>query len=105
MSQLFDKRGIPIKRGDIVKVFHFFGKRRKRHYMYKQCLGPIGVATIPYLAFSHLNFITDVKASGGPYLELANGRHLRDYEIVQSIDSKFEERPRASTTGGSSDGR
>lgn len=35
----YDKHGIPIERGDIVKVFHFIGARRKRHYMFKQCLG------------------------------------------------------------------
>lgn len=106
MSQLFDKRGIPFQRGDVVKVFHFTGARRKRHYMYHQCLGvqEIGPNATSYVMFSHLNFIEDRKMQDGPYPELPDGRCLPDYEIVQSIDCKFEERPRH-TTGGSSDGR
>jgi len=91
---LYDKRGIPIERGDIVKVFHFTGARRKRYYMYKQCLGFVLVATTTYVAFSHLNFIEDVRAQDGPYLEIPDGRTLSDYEIVQSIKREFEDRPR-----------
>lgn len=95
---LYDKRGIPIMRGDILKVFHFIGTRRKRHYMYKQCLGSklIGKnAAVPYMMFSHLNFIEDSIARDGPYLELPNGRILPHYEIVQSIETDHEDRPRA----------
>lgn len=97
MIGLFDKRGIPIERGDVVKVFHFIGARRKRHYMYKQCLGVklIGKnADSPYLMFGHLNFIDDSAAKDGPYLEGPDGRVLAHYEIVQSIRCDHEERPR-----------
>ncbi len=31
----FDKAGNQIKEFDVLKVFHFIGARRKRHYMYK----------------------------------------------------------------------
>lgn len=31
----YDGKGNEIKEFDVVKVFHFTGKRRKRHYMYK----------------------------------------------------------------------
>lgn len=31
-----DKNGIEIKEFALLKVFHFIGSRRKRHYMYKQ---------------------------------------------------------------------
>ena len=32
---LYDKNGIPIKPFDVLKMFHFVGARRKKHYMYK----------------------------------------------------------------------
>lgn len=94
---IYDKRGIPIERGDVVKVFHFAGRGRKRHYMYKQCLGvrEIGKTPTPYVAFSHLNFIEDHLARDGPYLERPDGRVLNDYEIIQSVKCDHEERGRA----------
>lgn len=93
---LYDKRGIPMERGDVVKVFHFIGARRKRHYMYKQCLG---FATYPngtqeYLFFSHLNFNDNIGSSNGPYHERADGRVMTDYEIVHSIACDEDRRPR-----------
>ena len=95
VSDLYDKRGIPIMCGDVVKVFHFVGVRRKRHYMYKQC---VGVHSYPnggekYMFFSHLNFKTDPAERDGPYHERL-GRKLEHYEIVQSIKCDHEERPR-----------
>jgi len=98
IAKLFDKRGIPIERGDVLKVYHFTGARRKRHYMYKQCLGfkMIGKnADVPYMVFSHLNFIEDTIGRDGPYLEKPDGRILVDYEIVQSMGDDFEDRPRS----------
>lgn len=95
MSKLtvFDKRGIPIERGDVVKVFHFIGARRKRHFMYKQCLGPSrGGRT----EFSSLDF------GAHTYTE-APGRRS-DYEIVQSIKCDHEERPRMTTPDSSTIG-
>lgn len=98
---IYDKRGIPIERGDIVKVFHFTGARRKKNYMYKQCLGsrPIGPSGTPYMMFSHLNFVEDRLARDGPYLVALDASVLTDYEIVQSIDAVFEERPRITELG------
>lgn len=95
-QKLYDKRGIPIERGDIVKVFHFTGARRKRHFMYKQCLGPCFLHeshTEPYILFSHLNFIEDRNERDGPYPERI-GKHLEHYEIVQSIECDHDERER-----------
>lgn len=92
MNDLYDKRGIPIERGDVLKVFHFTGARRKRHYMYKQCLGFkfIGQnADVPYMKFGHLTF-----NDNDYYLERPDGRRLVVYEIVQSVDCKHEERER-----------
>ena len=34
MSDLYDKRGVPIYPGDLLKSFHFQGARRKRYYLY-----------------------------------------------------------------------
>jgi hypothetical protein len=96
IEAVYDKRGIPIERGDVVRVFHFTGARRKRHYMYKHCLGP---GTYPsgkqrYVFFSHLNFQDDHGKSDGPYHEHL-GTVLPGYEIVQSIKCDHEDRPRA----------
>lgn len=88
-AALRDKTGRQIERGDIVKVFHFTGPRRKRHYMYKQAMGLRSFGSdSQYMVFDHLNMNTE------HYHELCDGRSLSDYEIVQSIDAKFEERPR-----------
>lgn len=83
-----DKTGRQIERGDVVRVYHFTGSRRKRHYMYKQALGTkmLGSGTL-YMMFSHLNMDDEY------YLECCDGRSLSDYEIIQSIDCNFEGRP------------
>lgn len=90
----YDKRGIPIERGDIVKVFHFVGARRKRHFMYKQCLGLDRFRTgkRDYVFFSHLNFC-EMGDRNGPYHQ-EPGALLADYEIVQSIRCDHDTRPR-----------
>jgi hypothetical protein len=33
-GELHDMNGIPIYPGDLLKSFHFVGRRRKRHYVY-----------------------------------------------------------------------
>ena len=93
MSKLYDKNGREIMRGDIVKVFHFTAAlRRKKHYMYKQSLG----IERGRMRFSHLDL--DDKW----YCEAADGRILADCEIVDSIDAKFDERPRVTGVAVSS---
>lgn len=32
---LYDKKGIPVREFDVLKMYHFTGARRKKHYMYK----------------------------------------------------------------------
>lgn len=98
MNGLHDKHGRSIEYGDVVKVYHFTGARRKRHYMYKQCLGfkMIGKdATVPYMKFGHLNLVTGDGDRDAYYLERPDGRIMPDYEIVQSIKCDHEDRPRA----------
>ena len=86
--KLFDKHKREIKPGNVLKVFHFVGARRKRHYMYKQAVEyrPHPNSEHGYLKISHLSNVGGV----GPdtigetyYLESADGRVLTDYEIVQ----------------------
>lgn len=91
--RLFDQRGIPFEVGDVVKVFHFTGVRRKQHFMFKQVCGNHEINGHAYLKFSHLD-LTD-----NYYVEPLNGRVLDDYEIVQSIDCKFQERDRLNPAG------
>ncbi|TGQ19273.1 hypothetical protein [Mesorhizobium sp. M00.F.Ca.ET.217.01.1.1] len=91
VAALYDQRGIPIERGDILKVYHFTGARRKRHYMYKQALGVFMMGKpkpIPFMKFSHLNM------NDAEYWERCNGEVLPQYEIIQSIDYSHEERQR-----------
>jgi hypothetical protein len=92
MSGLYDKRGIPIEIGDVVKVFHFIAARgRKRNYMYKQAvsLRPLKDGSGDMMRFSHLNMTPE------HYWEIRDGRVLAYCEIVQSIHCDHEERPRA----------
>lgn len=92
MANLYDEKGRPIEQGDILKVFHFVGRNRRRHYMYKQVLDTVMLGKsdpVPYVRIGHL----DGKA-GSYYHEREDGRVLRGYEIVQSVDANFEERPR-----------
>ena len=35
MKTVKDETGKPIKERDVIRVFHFIGARRKKHYMYK----------------------------------------------------------------------
>lgn len=89
---LYDRHGRQIMLGDVLKVFHFIGPRRKRHYMYKQVvkIGPINhESQHSYLHISHLNLDQD-----RPYYEYLDGRTLAGYEIIQSVDAAFEDRPR-----------
>ena len=91
---LYDRTGREIVAGDVVKVFHFTGARRKRHYMYKQAvaLRALPKSGLSVMDFSHLNMAEET------YHEWADGRRLDGYEIVQSIDCLFEDRPRISET-------
>ncbi|SNS29147.1 hypothetical protein SAMN06295912_1402 [Sphingomonas laterariae] len=89
-SALYDKHGREIMVGDILKVFHFIGRRNKHHFMFKQVMREqkLGKGVEDYFYISHLNFRDD-----GYHLH-RDGSVLGDYEIVQSIDAQFDRRPR-----------
>jgi hypothetical protein len=88
---LRDERGREIEPGDVLKVFHFTGARRKRHYMYKQAVGYVTLSKKvdqsppQYLKISHLNRADGEEWEIGKnfYLEAADGRTLAGYEIMQ----------------------
>jgi hypothetical protein len=90
-----DRTGREIMIGDVLKVLHFIGARRKRHYMYKHVLRQITMGSVergnvsPYFFLSHLNLREDE----GYHLPL-DGSWMERYEIVSSIDAKWEDRPR-----------
>lgn len=44
-----DKNGVIVEEFDVLKVFHFVGKRNKKHFMYKWAKNKDG-----YLFFDHL---------------------------------------------------
>lgn len=99
VGSAYDKNGIPFAAGDVVKVFHFVGARRKRHYMYKHITGsrtwPSGFSC---WVFSHLNLKPAEGPDGGFYVA-KDGRHYPDYEIVQCCSpypAHFSTRPRDS---------
>lgn len=86
MLVLKDEKGREIGVGDVLKIFHFIGRNRKRHYMYKQAIryeeheGGGG-----YLRISHLNepVITSFDLGVNCFIEVADGRSMRGWEIVQ----------------------
>ncbi|MGM4936262.1 hypothetical protein [Rhizobium sp. 768_B6_N1_8] len=89
-AAIYDKTGRAIAVGDVLKVYHFTAAlRRKKHYMYKQVVANDNFRDgTPVLRVSHLDL------SGDGYTLICDGSHLADYEIVQSIDCKHEDRPR-----------
>lgn len=93
-----DKNQRPIRVGDVLKVFHFVGARRKKHFMYKQVvrtqwLGGYGnKPKVLYFFVSHLNLKENsVQGDGGYWLSMHEGM-LPDYEIVQGSSDDFEDR-------------
>ena len=91
MNVTKDKHGRAFMIGDILKVFHFTGARRKQYFMYKQIVGFRklgGSPKVDYFDVSHL----DLSNSENYYI----GKHegiLREYEIIQGLDD-IEDRPK-----------
>lgn len=100
--KLYDKRGIPIRVGDVLRSFHFKSYRRRLHYLYHVVcpLGTDGMVAIP------LAQALGGKAEGGD-VRLCEGDAWHELaEIVHSAcggGSGFEfrkRRPRAKKIGG-----
>lgn len=85
--QTCDKNMRPLRVGDVLKVYHFTGARRKKHYMYKQIVGTRmlggldGRPKVEYFDVSHLNMGEDENYTIG-----MDEGVLSDYEIVQGVD-------------------
>lgn len=79
--QVFDKNGLAIQPYDLLKVFHFTGARRKKHYMYKYVLDVVelgkGAAREQYFKISSLS------QCGHTYHEKIDGKTLHGVEIIQ----------------------
>jgi len=88
-----DKHGREILPGDVLKVYHFTSARRgKRHYLYQQALR----YERGRLVISHLNRIKDDEPwePGKNYYTIgADEGVMRDYEIIQDVEAKLDERP------------
>jgi hypothetical protein len=85
-----DKDGRRIEPGDVLKVFHYVGARRKRHYMYKQALR----YERGRLVISHLNRVDDGEPweIGKNFYTVLESECLNDHEIVQGACSDHENR-------------
>ena len=94
---LCDRKGREILLGDTLKVFHFTGARRKKHWMYQHVVERVMLGTAspkPAYKISHLNLRPD-----SYYWELIDGRHLEWVEIVQGYGTDgtlFDDRPKHS---------
>ena len=92
----YDKRGIPIHVGDVLKVFHFIGPRKKRYYMYKHVVSEENAKSgNRFLLISHLH----EPGTTGTYNMLARDHVDEAIEIVQgyagvSAGRSYEDRKR-----------
>ncbi len=77
MRTLYDEKGREIHPKDLIKVFHFTGARRKKHYMYKQVSTRVMGLSGEQLYALHLPIEVGKQDPGGYYLQSGadeNGR-------------------------------
>lgn len=110
MKPSYDKKGIPIRAGDILKVHHFTGASNKKYYMYKMACVHSWYADDPIFGYqkksrlmaSHLRQDTIHGLNERNPYPLPEGI-LEDYEIVQGYNNEgdeldFNDRPRIQVT-------
>jgi len=100
MAEVYDKKGIPIHVGDVLKVFHFIGARRKKYYMYKLVKHKTKGGTRDFIDVSHLT-----TPEGALFRIFAHDQVVDTIEIVQGYapyndGRSFESRPRKKVTDG-----
>ena len=89
-----DKNGREILAGDTLKIYHFTGARRRKHFMYKFVDGilPNNRGENTYLKILHLD------CARGSYLMALDGKSHDDIEIVQGFGAEgvpFDQRARS----------
>lgn len=91
---LYDKKGVPVHIGDVLKVDHYrAAQRREMRYMYKIVTGFSKTGDAIYCIISHL------PTEKGSYSVIADGRRMENAEIVQGyggvkIGQDFRDRPK-----------
>jgi len=83
-----DKNYRPIMIGDILKVFHFIGARRKKHFMYKQVVRIETLANAEFYRIKHLQ--NPENKDDGYWMEIKKELH-QNVEIIQSYTDYFED--------------
>ncbi len=100
-TMILDKTGREILPGDLLKVFHFIGARRKRYYMYKyvESIEFHGKNPKEFIKLNHLSskgLVGDVH-----YWVMMDDKIHPEYEIVQGYGKDadhFEDRKRHKPT-------
>lgn len=93
MDEVYDKRGIPIRKGDLVRSPHFVGRRNKMHYLYHVIVEEDGVLFM--VPTSHLE--PTMRNWGGKCPLHSVYSDAWAAEIISGYDSggtPFDERPR-----------
>ena len=85
----YDKNGEQILEGDLLKVFHFIGVRRKKHYMYQVVVMedsnfPLDSVRFPVMSVS--SYLPNSKPHCRMYVIADENRIYRNAEIVQEFD-------------------
>jgi hypothetical protein len=89
MNELLDKNGVVIEEFDVLKVFHFVGARKKKHYMYK-----VAVLWEGKLYGSHIES-NPLKPN---YPLWITGANLEETEVVQSRNWRKLDKPKKKKT-------
>ena len=94
-SALYDRTGREIWVGDTLKMYHFTGARRKKHYVYQYVLGRRKLESGRELL--NISFLGEDGPENG-WHKLIDGRRMDDWEIVQGAGPRFglghEDRPK-----------
>ena len=94
-SALYDRTGREIRVGDVLKIFHFTGARRKRYYMYQYVLGRRKLESGTELL--HISYLGKDGPNKGWHTPI-DGRCMEGWEIVQGAGPRLglghEDRPK-----------
>ena len=76
----YDKNGIPILEGDLLRAYHFTGARKRKHYLYKKAIW-LKSAYIPDGGL-HAVAIDDLGAKPLEECHRCKISHLKDVEVI-----------------------